>query len=161
MARRMGVTLGKEMDRYHEKRVWSGALDLRTAHYTATLVRLTLAAMFGTHLWWKYHGFKGDSQQFVALFQIQGYPDALSYYVVSAEIAAVLLLIPGIFTRVVSLYALPLMVGTAWLWVKHKTVFFAPAFGELPIVWSFLLVLQALLGNGALALNPPQPPKDM
>lgn len=90
-----------------------------------------------------------------------GFPDALSYYVLSAEVAGVLLLIPGIFTRVVSLYALPLMVAAAWLWVKHKTVFFTPSFGELPMIWAFLLVLQALLGDGALALNPPQRPTDL
>jgi hypothetical protein len=53
MARRMGVTLGKEMVRYHEKRVWSGALDLRTAPYAATLSRLVLAAMFGIQIWTK------------------------------------------------------------------------------------------------------------
>jgi putative oxidoreductase len=42
-----------------------------------------------------------------------GYPRFVPWYAISAEFAGALLLIPGIYTRWVSLYALPLTIGAS------------------------------------------------
>ena len=119
-----------------------------------------LGGMFVAHLYWKAHGFKGSGQDFVASFAVKEFPPALAYYIVSAEVLGALLLIPGIFTRAAAVYAIPLMGGAAYLWFKHKLIYFAPATGELPVFWGVMLLIQALLGDGAGAIRPPTPPPD-
>jgi putative oxidoreductase len=76
------------------------------------------------------------------------------WYAISAEFVGALLLIPGIYTRWASLYAVPLMIGAAQFWVVRKGFFFTAAGCELPIVWTILLLVQALLGDGPYALKP-------
>ena len=72
---------------------------------------------------------------------------------ISAEFAGALLLIPGIYARWVSLYALPMMLGAAHFWAIRRGFYFTAAGSELPIVWSVTLVLQAMLGDGTYALR--------
>jgi putative oxidoreductase len=88
-----------------------------------------------------------------------GYPDWVVWYVLSAEFAGALLLIPGIYTRWVSLYCVPLMVAAAQYWIVRKGFFFTAAGAELPILWTVGLLIQAGLGDGAIALkaSPPFP----
>ena len=72
---------------------------------------------------------------------------------ISAEFAGALLLIPGIYARWVSLYALPMMLNAAHFWAIRRGFYFTAAGSELPIVWSVTLVLQAMLGDGPYALR--------
>ena len=72
---------------------------------------------------------------------------------ISAEVAGALLLIPGIYTRWVSLYALPLMIGASYFWLIRRGYFFTAAGAELPIAWSIMLIVQAMLGDGAYAVG--------
>jgi putative oxidoreductase len=65
-----------------------------------------------------------------------------------------ILFIPGIWTRWIALYALPLIAGAAHYWASRKGFFFVGAGSELPVVWSIMLVVQALLGDGPFALVP-------
>jgi putative oxidoreductase len=74
------------------------------------------------------------------------------WYSISAEFAGALLLIPGIYTRWVALYTLPLIVGAAQYWAVRKGFYFTAAGFELPAVWSMMLVLQILLGDGPYAI---------
>jgi hypothetical protein len=64
-----------------------------------------------------------------------------------------LLLIPGIYTRWVSLYALPLTIGASQFWLVRRGFYFTGAGAELPLVWSIMLTLQAMLGDGPFAVN--------
>lgn len=82
-----------------------------------------------------------------------GYPGFVLWYAISAELAGALFLIPGLYVRWVSLYALPLTIGAAHFWLVRRGFFFTAAGGELPVVWSIMLVLQALLGDGPYALR--------
>ncbi|MBV8157065.1 MAG: hypothetical protein JO278_05380, partial [Dyella sp.] len=75
------------------------------------------------------------------------------WYVFSAELAGALLLIPGIHARWVSLYVLPMMLGATQFWAVRKGFYFTGAGAELPLVWSVLLVLQIMLGDGPYALR--------
>ena len=77
-------------------------------------------------------------------------------YVLCAEFAGALLLIPGILTRWVSLFALPVVLGAAQFWLVRKGFFFSDAGAELPTLWGLALIVQALLGNGAYAARMPR-----
>ena len=63
------------------------------------------------------------------------------------------LLIPGVHTRWVSLYAVPMMLGAAHFWSVRKGFFFTAGGCELPLVWAVMLLVQAILGDGAFAVS--------
>lgn len=128
-------------------------IDRRTAPYAALLLRLTLGCMFIAHLYWKFEIFPGGFAKWWGNFEINGYPWFVPYYVFSAELAGSFLLIPGICTRWVSLYAVPLMFGAANFWFVRKGFYFTAAGGELPAVWGVILIVQALLGDGPWAVK--------
>jgi putative oxidoreductase len=88
-----------------------------------------------------------------AAFARAGYPDWALYYALVAEFAGAILLLLGIYTRWVSLFVLPLIVATAQFWAARKGFWYTDAGFELPLVWSVMLIVQALLGDGAYALK--------
>ena len=81
-----------------------------------------------------------------------GYGSFTPWCAISAEFVGALLLIPGIWTRWAALYTLPLIAGAAHFWAMRKGFFFTGAGSELPIIWSVMLVVQALLGDGPYAV---------
>lgn len=121
--------------------------------YAALLLRVALGLMFLSHLYWKFKILPGGFHTWWSGLHATGYPGFVSWYAFSAEIAGALLLIPGIYTRWVSLYALPLMIGASHFWFIRKGYFFTAAGAELPIVWSIMLIVQAMLGDGAYAVG--------
>ena len=127
------------------------ALDHRTGPYAALLLRVTLGLLFIAHLYWKFAVFEGGFARWWGNFAGNGYPPFVPYYVVSAELAGALLLIPGIYTRWVAIYAAPMMFGAAHFWLVRKGFYFAAAGGELPMVWGVMLIVQAMLGDGTWA----------
>lgn len=121
---------------------------MRTASYAALLLRVTLGLMFIAHLYWKFEILPGGLHTWWSGFASNGYPFFVPWYVISAEFAGAMLLIPGIHTRWVSLYILPMMLGAAQFWLMRRGFYFTAAGAELPILWSILLIIQALLGSG-------------
>jgi putative oxidoreductase len=121
--------------------------------YAPLLLRAVLGSLFIAHLYWKFAVFPGGIDQWWANFAANGYPPFVSWYVLSAEFAGALLLIPGIYTRWVSLYALPMMLGAVHFWAVRKGFWFVAGGAELPAVWAFMLVLQAMLGDGPYAVR--------
>jgi putative oxidoreductase len=130
------------------------AIDQRTAPYAALLLRVTLGVYAILHLYWKFYvrpdGFDGWWNGLV----MAGYPTWVIAYVLSGEFVGALLLIPGIMTRWVALYAMPLIVGAAQFWMVRKGFFFTGAGAELPVLWAIALIVQAGIGDGAFALVP-------
>ena len=127
----------------------------RSAHdYGAFLLRLLLGALFLAHLYWKLAIVPGGIAGWYANLLRNGYPWFVPAYVLSAEIAGALLLIPGILTRWAALYAVPMMIGAAQFWLARTGFYFTAAGAELPLVWLALLLIQAVLGDGAFALLP-------
>ncbi|HEV7611154.1 MAG TPA: DoxX family membrane protein [Steroidobacteraceae bacterium] len=124
-----------------------------TPLYAALLLRVTLGLMFLAHLYWKFEILPGGLHAWWSNLSANGYPSVVLLYAISAEIAAAILLIPGIYVRGVSLYALPLTVGASHFWLVRKGFYFTAAGGELPLAWSIMLILQALLGSGPYALR--------
>ena len=127
--------------------------EVSAAPYAALLLRVTLGLMFLAHLYWKFEILAGGFYKWWSNFSANGYPQFVPWYAMSAEFAGALLLIPGIYTRWVSLYALPLMIGASQFWLVRKGFYFSGAGAELPIVWSIMLILQALLGDGPYAIT--------
>jgi putative oxidoreductase len=48
-----------------------------------------------------------------------------------------------------------MMLGAAQFWLVRKGFYFTAAGAELPIVWSIMLILQAMLGDGPYAAKIP------
>jgi putative oxidoreductase len=123
------------------------------ASYAALLLRVTLGFMFLAHLYWKFKILPGGVHTWWSGLLANGYPRFVPWYSISAEFAGALLLIPGIYTRWVSLYTLPVMIGASQFWLIRKGFYFTAAGAELPIAWSIMLILQALLGDGPYAVS--------
>lgn len=121
------------------------------ASYGVLLLRLMLGALFIAHLYWKIVVRPGGIEGWRAGLESLGYPAFVPFYVLSAEFAGALLLIPGILTRYVALYAMPMMLGAAQFWLVRKGFYFTDAGAELPLVWLALLGAQVLLGDGPYA----------
>jgi putative oxidoreductase len=127
-------------------------IDQRTALWAALLLRVTLGSLFIAHLYWKFAILPGGLNTWWSNFATNKYPPITPWYCISAEVLGAVLLIPGIWTRWVALYALPLIAGAAHYWTIRKGFFFVGAGAELPVVWAVMLVVQALLGDGPYAL---------
>jgi putative oxidoreductase len=123
------------------------------APYPALVLRVTLGLMFITHLYWKFEILPGGLDRWWSGLAANGYPGFVTWYVISAEFAGALLSIPGIYTRWVRLYTLPMMLGAAQFWLVRKGFYFTAAGAELPVIWSIMLVLQAMLGDGPYAVE--------
>jgi putative oxidoreductase len=110
-------------------------IEERSSRYAALLLRLTLGVLFIAHLYWKFEILPGGVAKWWSGFQTNGYPWFVPWYVISAEFAGAVLLIPGIYTRWVSLYAIPLMIGATQFWWVRRGFYFTSAGGELPLLW--------------------------
>lgn len=118
----------------------------------ALLIRSLLGALFIAHLYWKLALFPGGLPAWWAGLVDAGYPPFVPAYVFSAEVLGALLLIPGVMTRYVALYAMPMMLGAAHFWLERKGFYFTKGGAELPMVWLALLGIQVLAGDGRFAL---------
>jgi putative oxidoreductase len=125
--------------------------------YGAFLLRLLLGALFIAHIYWKIAILPGGLPAWWSGLVRSGYPALVPAYVLSAEVLGALLLIPGVLTRWVALFAMPMMAGAAQFWLVRNGFYFTKAGAELPLVWLALLGLQFILGDGVFALVPSPP----
>ncbi|MGC2855566.1 DoxX family protein [Novispirillum sp. DQ9] len=127
-------------------------IDSRTAPYAALLLRLGLGTLFLAHGLMKVFVFTIPGT--VGYFESIGYPGFFAYLVILAEVGGGLALISGLWARWIALALLPVMIGATLQHTGNGWVFSAPGGGwEFPAFWTVLLVVQALLGNGAHALD--------
>lgn len=128
-------------------------MDTRTSEARGVfLLRLLLGILFIAHLYWKVAVLPGGLEAWWGNLLKAGYPAVVPAYVLSAELAGALLLVPGVLTRYVALYATPMMIGAAQFWLVRNGFYFTKAGAELPLVWLALLALQAIMGDGSYAL---------
>lgn len=128
-----------------------------TARCGATVLRTVLGAMFQAHLALKLFGFGPAAT--VAFFEGLGLPGWLAYATMAGEAVGGVALILGIQTRIVAVLLIPLIAGTI-VAVHGRNGFFFDAAGggwEYPAVWIAMLLVQALIGDGAAALFPTRP----
>lgn len=128
-------------------------IDNRTAPYAALLLRVSLGVLFLAHgLLLKVFTFTIPGT--VAYFQSVGYPGSFAYLVIAGEIGGGLALLLGLWTRPISLLLLPIMIGATLQHVGNGWLFTGQNGGwEFPVFWTIALLVQALLGNGALAIR--------
>lgn len=124
-----------------------------TTPYAAFLLRVGMGVLFLAHgglLKLGTFGIAGTMGFFGSL----GYPPVFGAIVIAAEIGAGLALIAGVGVRVVSLLALPIMIGATLQHAGNGWLFSAAGGGwEFPAFWTLLLLVQAGLGAGAFALD--------
>ncbi len=128
-------------------------IDHRTAPIAAFLLRVSMGILFVAHGLLKVFVFTIPGT--VAYFESIGYPGALAYAVIFAELAGGVMLILGVLPRIVAVGLIPIMIGATLQHVPNGWLFSAANGGyEFPALWTVLLVVQALLGSGAYALLP-------
>jgi putative oxidoreductase len=126
------------------------------AAYAATLLRLALAGFFLAHIYRKFE-FAGFDNWWKGLEQA-GYAGWMLAYTVAIEFAAAILLALGIYSRYISILALPVLVAVTRHWAVRKGFWFSDGGAEFPLAWTVMLVAQALLGDGAFACRAPALP---
>ena len=128
-------------------------IDHRTAPYAALLLRVSLGIMFIGHGLMKVFLFTlpGTAQ----FFEKVGFPGWTAYPVTALEIVGGLLLVAGVYSRVVAAALIPVLIGAAMVHVGNGWVFSAPNGGwEYPVFLIVIAAVVALLGDGAYALKP-------
>jgi putative oxidoreductase len=127
-------------------------IDTRTAPYAATVLRVSLGAMYVAHsLILKHFMFTlpGTAQFFASL----GLPPALAYATFWAELVGGVLLIAGLGSRWVAAALIPVLAGATWVHSGNGWVFTAPNGGwEYPVFLIAMSLVLALLGDGRYAL---------
>ena len=130
-------------------------IDTRTAPYAALLLRVSLGSLLLAHglvLKVLTFGVAGTA----GYFQSIGYPALFAYLVILGEIGGGLALILGLWTRTISLLLLPILIGATLQHIGNGWLFSATGGGwEFPAFWTIMLIVQALLGDGAYALRLP------
>jgi putative oxidoreductase len=121
--------------------------------YAACLLRVAMGAMFIAHgllLKIVEYGAAGTAAYFASI----GYPSLIAYLVIAAEIAGGLMLVVGFKVRLVALAFVPLMIGATLEHIPNGWMFgYAGGGYEFPLFWTATLVVQALIGPGAFALD--------
>ncbi len=128
-------------------------IDARTAPYAALVLRVSLGALLLAHgLLLKVFTFGIPGT--VGFFESIGYPGFFAYLVILGEIGGGIALILGLWTRQISLLLLPILIGATMQHAGNGWLFTAPNGGwEFPAFWTVMLLVQALLGDGAFALR--------
>ena len=121
----------------------------------ALILRVSLGTILIAHGLLKVTVFTlpGTAQFFASV----GFPGWMAYPVTGLEILGGALLIGGVATRTVSLALIPVMLGATSVHFGAGWLFSNEGGGwEYPVLLTITLIVQALLGPGALALKLPR-----
>ncbi|MBU9412449.1 DoxX family protein [Burkholderia multivorans] len=124
----------------------------RLNDFAATLLRVALGVLYLAHVAQKVFVFTlpGTAQFFASI----GLPGWLAYLTTLVELVGGLALLAGVRVRLAALVLLPFMLGAVSAHLPNGWSFGAPHGGwEYPAFWAVTLVVQALLGGGAFALD--------
>lgn len=132
--------------------------DTKLTLYATTILRVALGVMALAHGLLKLLVFTpaGTADFFASL----GLPAFLAYATIGVEVIGGLALIAGVFTRHVSLAMIPILLGAVAVHFNSGWMFSNAGGGwEFPAFWAVALAVQAMLGDGALALKLRAPAK--
>lgn len=128
-------------------------IDQRYAPYAALLLRLSLGTIWISHALLKLLVFTMPG--FQSFLASHGMPTVIAWPVVLLEIGGGMLILLGVYGRVVSLALLPVLTGATLAHIGNGWVFSAPNGGwEYPVFLIAASVIHALLGDGAYAAKP-------
>lgn len=129
--------------------------DLNKAPYAALLLRVTLGVLALAHGLLKILVFTPAGT--VGFFVSLGLPlpALLAYATIVIEVVGGLALIAGLFTRWVAITMVPVLLGAAFFAHGDAGWVFSNEGGgwEYPAFWAVALIVQAMLGDGALAFR--------
>src|SRR5206468_9545024 len=126
--------------------------EARKFQLGAGLLRTGLGAMFISHALLKYFVFTlpGNAQFFESL----GLPGALGYVTFAAELIGGVMLIAGLYTRVVAFALVPFLIGATWAHSGNGWLFTSPNGGwEYPAFLTLAALAMGLIGNGAIVAD--------
>jgi putative oxidoreductase len=127
--------------------------DDSLAAYGTTALRMGLGAVYlahGPYLKLMVFTLPGTA----AFFESIGLPGLLAYAVFAAETVGGLALLLGVYTRIAALALVPVAVGATWAHLGAGWLFTNEGGGfEYPLFLALATAVQALLGDGALALR--------
>ena len=126
--------------------------DARAVTAGATLLRLTLGAMYVSHAWFKITAFGVGG--FAGWLDSLGLPGFMAAPVIALELAGGILLLTGFYARYVSIALLPILAVAAWVHAPNGFIFSNANGGwEYPVFLMIASVVQALIGDGVFALK--------
>lgn len=119
----------------------------------ALLLRLSLGALFLAHAWLKVFVFTPAGA--AGYFKSLGLPGVFAYLTIAAETLGGVALILGFQTSLVALLLVPVIGGAAFFGHRKNGIWFTNANGgwEYPAFWTVAVLVQSLIGGGALALT--------
>jgi len=126
----------------------------QSTEYGALLLRVSVGVLFLAHGALKIFVFTPAGT--VGYFGSLGLPPLFAYLTIFAETAGGFALIAGLFARWVSLALIPILVSAVVFVHGSKGWLFSNEGGgwEFPVFWAFVMIVQALLGNGAYSIQP-------
>jgi putative oxidoreductase len=127
-------------------------IDLDTAPYAITLLRISLGLLFLAHGLLKVFTFTlpGTAQFFESI----GLPGFMAYIVAPMQILGGVLLIAGLYTRWVALALFPILLVATFTHLSSGWLFTNEGGGwEFPAFFAIATLVQFLLGDGAYALS--------
>lgn len=129
-------------------------IDTRIAPYGIFLLRVTTGALFVTHGLTKLLVFTPAGT--MGFFELLGLPGWLGLATMLFEIFGGLAIVLGVWARLVSALAVPVLLGAALTAHLSNGFGWSNAGGgwEYPVMWAAVQAALALLGDGAHALRP-------
>jgi len=117
------------------------------------LLRLALGGLFLAHAWLKVFVFTPAGA--AGYFKSLGLPGVFAYLTIAAETLGGVALILGFQTSLVALALVPVIGGATFFGHRKNGFWFTNANGgwEYPAFWTLAVLVQALIGGGALALT--------
>ncbi|HNB27486.1 MAG TPA: DoxX family protein [Alphaproteobacteria bacterium] len=118
----------------------------------ATLLRLTLGAMWVSHAWFKITAF--GIAGFAGWLDSLGLPGFMAAPVIALELIGGVLILAGLQGRLVSLLLLPVLAVATWVHAPNGLIFSNANGGwEYPVFLMVASLVHALIGDGYFALR--------
>lgn len=118
----------------------------------ATLLRLTLGAMWVSHAWFKITAF--GIAGFAGWLDSLGLPGFMAGPVIALELLGGVLILAGLQGRLVSVALLPVLAVATWVHAPNGLIFSNANGGwEYPVFLIIASVVHVLIGDGYLALR--------
>jgi len=128
-------------------------IDTRLAPYGAFAIRAALGVMFIAHAYLKIAVFTVPG--FAGFLTQTGFPAALAWPIILAELIGGIAILLGIYSRAVSVALLPVLLGAVLVHAPNGWLFNAPNGGwEYPAFLAVAALAHVLIGDGAWALKP-------
>jgi len=128
-------------------------IDTRLAPYGAFAIRAALGIMFIAHAYLKIAVFTVPG--FAGFLTQTGFPAALAWPIILAELIGGIAILLGIYSRAVSVALLPVLLGAVLVHAPNGWLFNAPNGGwEYPAFLAVAAIAHVLIGDGAWALKP-------